>query len=288
LGVGCRIQAQEGVEMVGLRRQVVAMCLLCLYGAGAVRAGKLGDFEKDATQGGSEKGTERTPDHQHGHDDNDAWDDCCTPDLWGSMVEIVFGGIVYGGASSWMRVSAVADTNGVPILPEGFDLDLRAKGDPIIPVARLDVAYHHLDSGVSALDSRGEVGYGPVALSYQQTHYDEDDTTESLDLIHVHAIYRMTFSSRVELDAGYGLFSIRGEEDHSGGSLMMALLIYPLDRLGVEFRPTWAWIGGRATDTYDLGMFFRSRYGSLKGGYRWVLSPGETLNGPYVGMCFRY
>jgi hypothetical protein len=61
------------------------------------------------------------------------------------------------------------------------------------------------------------------------------------------------------------------------------LLVHPHPNFGVEFRPAWS---DRVSD-YDLGVLITWRYASLKTGYRWVLTPHESLNGPYVGLSFR-
>lgn len=265
--------------------------LIALLLSGPVWAGKLGEFEEDATKGRTNRRTETDHDHDHHHDhdhNDDTWEDCCVPDFWGDFFEVAFIGVYHGGAVSLARMMPVPEWSDEGEETSLTHLEPRESGDPLIPLVRFDMAYHNIESDVSAVEYRGEVGYGPLALAFQQTHYQEDNPADELDLFYGYAIYRMSFGSKLEVDAGCGVFAINGEEHHSGGSFMLGVLFYPIDNVGVEFRPTRGSISGSHTDTYDLSALFGMKHLSVKAGYRWVHSPREELNGPYAGLTIRY
>jgi hypothetical protein len=52
---------------------------------------------------------------------------------------------------------------------------------------------------------------------------------------------------------------------------------------GIELSPAWA----DGVSDYDIAVLLSQRYGSLKLGYRWLRSPNESLDGPYVGISAR-
>jgi hypothetical protein len=51
----------------------------------------------------------------------------------------------------------------------------------------------------------------------------------------------------------------------------------------LEYRPAWA----DGVNDYDVALLYTKGAVSFKGGYRWVISPHDSLNGPYLGMSWR-
>ncbi len=85
------------------------------------------------------------------------------------------------------------------------------------------------------------------------------------------------------------LIEMDGATWTSGTSLTSALLIYPNDRWGLEFRPTWAYLAKYTTiKDYDLALHIKHGVAGIKLGYRWVKSPFVSLDGPYAGLVFRW
>jgi hypothetical protein len=161
---------------------------------------------------------------------------------------------------------------------------VRDFGEPQIPFVRLDFSFQDVESDVYAYDYRVEGGYGPLGLQFDQTHYRETIPGDELNLIRLYGLYRMSFGSNVEMDLGFGALTIDGDDYDSRFSFTTPILIYPSDHVGIELRPAWA---ANVSD-YDVGLLATWRYSSIKVGYRWVKSPDESLNGPYVGLSVHY
>ena len=64
--------------------------------------------------------------------------------------------------------------------------------------------------------------------------------------------------------------------------------LYPVPWAGLELRPAWADINGNTIADYELGVVLGPGYVSLRAGYRWTLSPGEALQGPYAGLSLHF
>ena len=193
-------------------------------------------------------------------------------DIFGDLMGVT---MMYGGVCSWERVAG----------EESVDVDLapRAAGEPLIPFARIDVSGQAVESDVSALDVRAEGGYGPVGIHYNLTRFREDDPADEMDLTRVFALYRMSFGSRVEADLGLGSLTLDGEDTTTRLACSLAVLVCPNEHWGMEFRPAWA----NGVSDYDLAVMWTWPYASLKAGYRWIDSPDESLDGPYVGLSLR-
>jgi hypothetical protein len=74
------------------------------------------------------------------------------------------------------------------------------------------------------------------------------------------------------------------DDDTTQPAWTLPMHFRPADFLAIDFVPVW-------TDTigdYDLGLLFFWRYVFLKAGYRWLVRPAESLEGPYGGVtiCF--
>ena len=93
----------------------------------------------------------------------------------------------------------------------------------------------------------------------------------------------MSFGSRVETDLGAGTLTLDGETTATRWAVALPILVHPFAALGLEFRPTWA---ERVSD-YDLALLLTWRCASLKAGYRWLATPHEVLDGPYLGLSLR-
>ena len=248
----------------------LVICLLSLFlmPYGNVQAGKLDSFEKSAAQ-------ERERDDSRGERRSDS----CIADILGDIIVDILGhGMLYGGATSWARVTP--SSRDCPTA----ELTARDLGDPQIPFMRLDFGFQDVESDIDAYDYRVECGYGPLGLHFDQTHYRETSTSDELDLIRLYGLYRMSFGARVQIDLGLGALTIDGDDRDSRFSFTMPILIYPSDHVGIEVRPAWA---GNITD-YDVGLLATWRYSSIKVGYRWVKSPEESLDGPYVGLSVHF
>lgn len=244
------------------------LALFLMLPCRGISGGKLDSFEESATQ-------ERTAKHKRYDDDSDD----SILNAFGEMLLDIFGhGMAYGGASSWERVESGPDKDLL------LDVVPRRIGDPQIPLARFDVSYQSVESDVDAYGYRAECGYGPFGLSFDQTHYREVSPQDDLDLVWLYGLYRMSFGPAVEVDLGFGALTLAGNEHDTRFAFSVPVLIRPNDFVGIEVRPAWS---GHVTDC-DLGLLVGGRYASLKTGYRFTHSPGESLDGPYAGLSIHF
>ncbi len=183
--------------------------------------------------------------------------------------------LLYGGACSWARVTD-RESSAVEVTP-------RALGEPLLPFARMDVVYQNVESDVDAVDVRAEAGYGPLGAHLDLTRYREQFPSDDLNIIRALGVYRMSFGSHVEIDLGCGVLTLSEQQTDSRFLFSLPVLVHPSAYWGIEFRPAWA---DRVND-YDLAVLLNRHYASLKLGYRWVDSPHESLDGPYVGISIR-
>lgn len=223
-------------------------------------AGKLDDFETEATEGDGDGG---------GGDSDDVYVDG-EDDAYFAAALFALLVPVYGATKSWDSVGS------------------RAPGEATLAFARVDAAYQLVESDVDAGDLRGELGYGPFALQARETHYDEDQPRDSLDLIQAHALLRMLFLPMLEVDLGLGAIVLDGDGTETGFSGTVPVLIHPWDFLGLEFRPAWAAVNDSTVSDYDLSLLAGWRFISARAGYRWTDSGDETLNGPIFGLAARW
>ena len=94
-----------------------------------------------------------------------------------------------------------------------------------IPVVCLELRYQHVESDVSALDGRAEIGYGPVGLAVRGTHYAEESPADELDIVQWHGLYRMSFTEYVGIDIGFGSMTLHGDKRSSGLSMTVPVRI---------------------------------------------------------------
>ena len=260
---------------------ILILISVCLVTPSAVQAGKLGDFEESATSKGETTEAPESHDEDDNDDDDDDdrydYDDYDDDDYDDDNVTNDNDGDVYEdsryavlGSSILSRASA------------------HTKGEPAMPLLRLDATYQNVESDVEAIDFRAEAGYGWLALHFNQIHYEEDDTGDELDLRYLHVMFRLPLGSRLEWHMGVGRVSLHGQDENSGDSITSPFIYRPMDWLAVEFRPTWSDINGNSIKDYDLGVHFGRKYKFLKVGYRWIESGDTNLDAAYIGASFWY
>jgi len=253
-------------------------------------AGQLDDFEKAAVQD-QEKQTEQSKDNdkdkgdlKHGHHDRDHADksssaeDGASSGLFSDLFTLL---IVYPGAVTMSRVRGSSDS-------AFAEIDKREKGAPDLPMIRADLNYQHVNSHVSGIDGRLLAGYGPIAVQYRQTHYAEDAPNDSMELIQIHGLYRVSFSKKFEFGMGFGGLILDGNGQTSGFSMTYPLSIYPADNFGFNVTPAWSWLNGNLVSDYDWSASYVRKFCSLRLGYRRSRAGSEKLAGPYFGVSYHY
>ena len=230
--------------------------------------GTLEAFEADVTDDPADEA--RTSDEED--DDVNAWVAAFWGEVFREWVELTF---VYGGLGSWYRIVAPPEPR--------FEIAPRRRGEPLIPLARVDLSYQAVEADVQAIHLQTELGYGPLGVHVDATRYREREPDDTLTLIRSLALYRMSLGGRVELDLGLGALTLPGDTTTTRALGSLPLRIHPSQHWGLELRPSWA----ERVNDYDLALMLNRDFASLKLGYRWTHSPSESLDGPYVGLSFR-
>lgn len=90
----------------------------------------------------------------------------------------------------------------------------------------------------------------------------------------------------MEIDIGGGPYTLQGVGRHPGGTFTIPVRVAATDRLGLEARPSWHFIGENTIRDHTLSARFGGRYAGLTVGYRWVESGSAKLDGPQFGATF--
>lgn len=257
------------------------ICLLIgiLFLSRATKAGRLDDFEKDFIL----KPKENENTNKEGICPSE---DSCLGSIFESCLEDLISTLIFnGGSTSYERVHIPADKKENQPAPGSSSILVpRQIGDPLIPFIRLDLGYRDVESDVEACEWLIQLGYGPFGFQFLQTYFWEDDPEDTLKINQIHGLGRLSISEYIELDLGLGA-SIMA--DHIGLSVTSPLLIYPWEMVGFEFRPVWSSINETPLNDYDLSLALRWYSISLLTGYRWTMSPHDSLNGPKISLSFR-
>jgi hypothetical protein len=114
--------------------------------------------------------------------------------------------------------------------------------------------------------------------------YHESVPSDTMIIRELFGLYRMSFGSDFELDFGGGNLQLNGDRSTRRAAVTLPVLIHPSSTAwGLEYRPAWA----DGVNDYDVALLYTKGAVSFKGGYRWVISPHDSLNGPYLGMSWR-
>ncbi|MGD8594955.1 MAG: hypothetical protein PVF82_19160 [Gammaproteobacteria bacterium] len=258
---------------------------------------KLEHFEKDATSPRPSDESDDPPPQQDQHQSGSNFstensDETQTQSNFGddlalALIQAIPLAMVAGGRYSWERVSVSAADDGA----NGRDrkkITPKAPGEGVVPYIRLDASYNHVDDRIHASDYRAEVGYGPFGFEYRQVLYGETNPEATLELEQYHALYRMSFGDRVEIDLGYGRLDLIGMARHSGSSWTLPILIHPSPHFGIEYRPSWAKINGNSISNQELAISVGAQFWAFRGGYHWLESHEERLSGPFIGLSLRF
>jgi hypothetical protein len=279
-------------------RVIATLILITPHAVFPQSGSTLEQFEIDATK---DRATEEHPheprsttnsktyDGGLGYGDDDDDGELLGDSLFWWIPEAIGRAMVAGGTSSWRRVTSPTRADDIDENAEFEEPTVARKteGEGVIPYARVDVSYNWMNNRIHANDSRTEIGFGPLGFQLRNTRYYESDPEADLHVRQYHALYRMSASDFFEVDIGFGKFELIGVSSHSGESFTLPVLIHPSTRFGFEYRPSWTSINGTGIADYELAMSFGDRYWSVRGGYRWLKSPGARLEGPFLGLSGR-
>jgi hypothetical protein len=247
------------------RMRLIAAAVALGFGLAPARAGSLASFEAGAHASGGGSGI---------------GDDCLAdPLLWELGGRLAFYGLAYGGIASWSRMDPLnADLIDMPGMAP------REWGDSLLPVIRADADYQWVEGDIGAVSGRIEGGYGPFAVEFKRTQFDEEDPDDQLILTRWHALYRMSLGGGLEVDLGVGQLTLDGNSLLEETSFTVPLLFHPVPGCGLEFRPAWS----DSLTEHSLGLILGTKFGSLTAGYRWLRNETDSLEGPYAGLSFHF
>lgn len=199
----------------------------------------------------------------------------------GDLVVLAAIGLVAGAQLSLGRVQGAPSVAGIRTTP-------RERGNPDLPLLRLDANTQNVQGDIRASDFRLETGYGPLALQARYTRFREDVPRDTLDLTYAHALVRISATSTFGLDVGAGSAWLAGAARHNGFSGTVAMAWRPHERVELRFAPAWSSIEDRWIRDHDVSAALVVPYASLRVGYRWVAVNGATLKGPYAGVSLHF
>jgi hypothetical protein len=198
--------------------------------------------------------------------------------LFGEVLGFLF---VYPGLVTLARVHESENA-------EFVDIELREKGSPDIPFIRADINYQRVSSKIDGFDGRLLAGYGPIGIQYRHTHYIEENPNNSLNLIQMHGLYRISWSEKFELGLGFGGTILDGNSQSGGFSMTYPISYFPFKSIGLNFTPTWSWIHGNMVSDYDESITYVHKFISVRLGYRRNRVGDEILEGPCFGVTYHY
>ena len=266
----------------------LSVVLLIACFCGPLMAGTLDDFEEEATK-------RAKADTVRGYEPTSAtscWSGCME-----SVIESGVRALFAGGSATLKRVKPPEPPDTLSVgwawdePPEPVDtlrIEPRVPGDVQIPIVCLGLRYQYVESDVSALDGRAEVGYGPLGLAVRYTHYAEESPADELGIVQWHGLYRMSFTEYVEVDIGFGQMTLHGDKRSAGSSVTVPVRIGFDIPVALVFRPTWSWIGDNEITDYDVGLLYLWPYASVSLGYRWLECGDSALSGAFVGVSGRF
>lgn len=171
--------------------------------------------------------------------------------------------------------------------PDGSTIVKRELGSALLPFVRFDVASQYIDD-IDVLDYRAEIGYGPFALQYNSTEYEEEASgngkSDSMTINRYHGVYRMSLTPNIEVGVGLGLLLIDDDDIESDISFYIPVLMHVSDHVNCEFRYGYT----ESIEDIDLALAYSPGFISLKLGYRMLMVSKSDLGGPYAGVALHF
>ena len=257
-----------------------------LIACSTAEAGKLSEFERDATTIPADENLEHSS-HRHRkhkrHENEDFFSI-----LFGDLVDSVVSGVVDAGAEVVGTVFAEggANSNSRVNGSETGDLHKRQAGEPLLPFFRLNLNLQNITQNIYGFDGKLELGWGAWGVEYRQTSYRDSEQNEQLKLKQIQALYRMSFGDDVGVNFGVGSANLNGVNHSQGAMLSMPILYRPLRYLAFELRPTWLFGDELAIDELDVSTLISYQRMAFRIGYRQLKSTGDSLQGPYAGIDY--
>jgi len=90
------------------------------------------------------------------------------------------------------------------------------------------------------------------------------------------------------MNLGFGMAQLKGNNNNVSGSFYMPIFIHQYDYLGWEFKPSVVYFNGSKLLDLDGSVVLTYKMFSTNIGIRSLITEGEDITGPYVGLSFHY
>jgi hypothetical protein len=179
----------------------------------------------------------------------------------------------------------------------------RKKGEWVLPFLRLESGYQSVENNdnLDALESLIELGYGPFAISHQQSYFREnivDDPMtvavesgqDTLRLSTSHLLFRVSSNRNFEVSAGIGQMRLAGNSVNSGLSVVVPFRLVNDHGFGFAGQLGVGWPNDKSVTNTQASVVYTRGSVSLHAGYRWfeIEASRLNLNGPALKLGFHY
>ena len=223
---------------------------------------RLNSFEKSANSKTSSRKNQKKARSRQNEDDHESFGEALVNGFFRALFRSLFGG------GSRHHHSDV----------------LRVQPPPLTPCMNFDLTYHSVESDVEAIDILCEAGLPWVRLHMSHTRFHESSPHDHMALTRALIMLRLQLTAQAEFAPGFGALNISGNDSNTRFAITAPLLIRTESNWGLELRPLLA----PNIFQLDAALSYRIEHVALKGGYRMLSSPDESLNGPYMGLSFQF
>ncbi len=196
----------------------------------------------------------------------------------GALAEVTAMMIIAGGENSLARLT----NNRANDKSEYF----RKKGDPLLPMVRLNTQFLSGSQDTTAHISRLEGGFGFLGFSHTQSHLYQGDKTLSTQYTLVH--YRMSYGNDMSWDFAIGEGLMSGNQDYSGSVFAMPIRIRYSPSIHFEYYPVWSSYNGGAMSEHQLAIHWQKQFFGMSFGVKNWVSDLNEINGAFFGLSASY
>lgn len=279
-----------------------------------VFAGKLDDFEADATkQRESSSERKKEKDNGNSYSSSEEDDDCggLAECLIGALIEgffrALFSSLTNSGEPVESRQPVIIDHDKVePAEPvqtaqaetewtrqKQFKIDKSqsesyARYDTFKPEMRLGVRTQRVSSTIDGTGFDLNFVARSFMFGFDLIRYREAQPEDQLDVAHGNFALRVPINNATYLGLGMGLYNLRGEKSTFGWAFYTPLTVRPTQYFSLEFAPSLINFNGTSVLDVDMSANIKWKHLGLRGGMRILKSPLQDIQGPYIGMTANF
>lgn len=195
--------------------------------------------------------------------------------------------------TSQTQVSSLAQKAEIDVMPKEqkpYKLTAKMLGERAIPFARLDISRGLINSDITANDLNLELGFSLFSLNHRQSKLKESTPSDELTLKQTMFNFRPSFTEKLQLNLGFGYYSLQGESKLRSSAYKLGLGYYNGNRQGMggEYQFIDTLRGDLTLTESDWSLHYGFPFAGVKVGYRKINSAGQSLSGPYAGMMLYF